>query len=47
MGQLQAKDLLSSDAELPFDELAETAKDNVTLAKTRLDWMMRRFKDGA
>lgn len=38
-----------SDAEineddLPFDELARDAKDNVALAKTRLDWLMRRLK---
>lgn len=40
---------LGSDAEidedeLPLDELARDAKDNVALAKTRLDWLMRRLK---
>ncbi len=31
-------------AELPQDELGRDAKDNVALAETRLDWLLRRLK---
>lgn len=32
--------------ELSKDELAQEAQDNVALAETRLDWLLRRLKDG-
>lgn len=31
---------------LPDAELAQEARDNVALAETRLDWILRRLKDG-
>jgi len=35
----------NADDELPHDELGRDAKDNVALAKTRLDWLLRRLKE--
>jgi bacteriocin-type transport-associated protein len=34
----------SESTDLPNDELARDAKDNVALAETRLDWLLRRLK---
>jgi CRP-like cAMP-binding protein len=36
----------SSDFELPVHELTPDAKANFALAKTRLDWLLRRLKEG-
>ncbi|EKQ68265.1 cNMP-binding protein [Leptolyngbyaceae cyanobacterium JSC-12] len=37
----------SVDQELSMHDLAKDAKDTVALAKTRLDWLLRRLKDEA
>ncbi|MDX2242791.1 MAG: cyclic nucleotide-binding domain-containing protein [Leptolyngbyaceae cyanobacterium bins.302] len=34
-----------SDSELSFSDLAKDAQENVALANTRLDWLLRRLKD--
>ncbi|MBD2020026.1 cyclic nucleotide-binding protein, partial [Leptolyngbya sp. FACHB-36] len=34
------------DADLPDSGLAREAKDTVALAETRLDWLLRRLRDG-
>lgn len=36
----------SEDADLPDSGLAREAKDTVALAETRLDWLLRRLRDG-
>ncbi|MDX2228979.1 MAG: cyclic nucleotide-binding domain-containing protein [Leptolyngbyaceae cyanobacterium bins.349] len=35
----------STDHDLPFSDLARNAQENVALANTRLDWLLRRLKD--
>lgn len=43
--QLGNHDELSKPIDLPEDELAKTAKDNVSIARTRLDWLLRRLRE--
>jgi CRP/FNR family transcriptional regulator, cyclic AMP receptor protein len=43
--QTQETSLPPQNQELPVEELDKDAKENVTLAMTRLDWLLRRLKD--